>query len=143
EEKKYLLFLSSRLGSDQYLSLAKEYANINDFLNTFKSCHPSLECILLHSPLLSPRAYSICSYKKNSIEFIISLNSYQTPEPASQRRIGICSRYFSEKFTQIPFEIWIKPRPPTSFRLSRDISSLNSLSLIMICAGAGLSPFIG
>lgn len=138
-EKNTLLYLSSRLGSSQYLALAREYANLTDFLATFPSCKPTLDCVLVHSAPLSPRAYSICSYEKQSIEFICSIDSYTTPEPNPHKRTGICSEYLLQYVEDISQRsLWISPRPPTSMRFPEEYRPM-----IMVCAGAGLSPFIG
>jgi methionine synthase reductase len=141
EEAKTLLFLSSKLGSSEYLSLATQFVNITDFLHTLPSCKPSLECLLHHLPLLYPRAYSVCSNDEHEIEFICTINSYSVPPPDSKLRIGVCSQYFLDSVINNPdVSLYIKPRPLTSFQF---IPLVPNVPIIMICAGAGVSPFVG
>ena len=136
-EKQTLYYLSSRLGSASYLALAREYSNLADFLCTFPSCKPPLECVILHSSPLAPRAYSVCSFEPDSVEFICTIDAYTTPEPDAQKRLGICSEYLYKHIEDIR-SLWIRPRPVTSMRFPQE-----KLPVIMICAGAGLSPFLG
>ena len=141
EESRILLYLSSKLGSSSYLNLASQCANISDFLYSFPSCKPSLESLLHHLPLLYPRAYSICSHDKDRVEFICTINSYSIPPPDPKVRIGVCSKFLLDEVVgKEDVSLYIKPRPPTSFQfaLSDPITPI-----IMICAGAGVSPFIG
>lgn len=140
EDKRCLLYLSSRLGSSVYLELASQYAGLLDFLATFKSCVPSIDCLLLNLSALSPRSYSVISTRKvneQELQFVSSIDWYQTPEPFSMRRFGICSQYLSRQ-VQIGSALELKPRPSTKFCLPLDTSK----RMIMICAGAGIAPFI-
>lgn len=140
QEKKSLLFLSHRCGSQFYLDLATQYACLLDFLATFPSCKPDLECLLSHLPVLAPRSYSIITSPLQGldIEFIATIDKYTTPSPDEQTRFGVCSRYL-EKSVDIGDSLNVVPRPLTNFRLSVDPGH----ALLLVCAGSAVAPFIG
>lgn len=141
-EKFLMLYLSSKAGSADYMALASGHANIMDFLYTFPSCRPSLECVLSHLPALHPRFYSVCSSPNDPyVEFIYNPVDYLTPNGILRK--GVCSswldrcRDLQQKGKKLEFSIFLRPSP--HFRLPED----PSLPVIMICAGTGVSPFIG
>jgi sulfite reductase alpha subunit-like flavoprotein len=140
-EKRCLLYLSSRLGSPVYLELTKQYACLLDFLVTFRSCKPTIECLFANLPALFPRSYSLtCSRldgECEEIEFIASIDHYQTPEPNQRLRVGICSKYFQDHVKEGSL-LEIAPRKSTDFHLPQD----HNKNLLLICAGAGIAPFI-
>lgn len=138
-----LLFLSGKAGSSDYIALANGHASLIDFLHTFSSCKPSLECLLSHLPLLHPRFYSVCSAsdRREKVEFIYSCMDYTLPNGSSRQ--GVCSSWLerikSVLSTTKDFELSIIPRPSQHFRLPEDPTT----PMIMICAGTGVSPFVG
>jgi methionine synthase reductase len=141
-EKMNLLYLSCRAGSKDYMSLASSHANIMDFLYTFPSCRPPLDFLLSNMTLLHPRFYSVCSATgSNRIEFVYS--SIEYPMPDGSTRKGSCSSWLERSQRQLnqgdclAFSVF--PRPSPHFRLSKD----SSVPIVMICAGTGISPFIG
>jgi sulfite reductase alpha subunit-like flavoprotein len=136
QERKTLLYLASRTGSSCYLSLANQYANICDFLATFPSCMPPLECLLTFLTPLSPRAYSVCStpLAAGPLEFWMSIDSYALPDGGERK--GVCSTFLANK--RPGDMLCIQRRPLTGFRLPEQGSPL-----IMICAGVAVSPFVG
>lgn len=142
-DRQLLLYLCSRVGSQAYLELAREYACLPDFLATFPSCQPPLWVVLQHSGALAPRAYSIASSPLCSgtgiIEFIASIDEFTTPEPSPRLRYGVCSKYLWGLCSRRNAGISIMPRPTPHFRLPHSAST----PIIMICAGAGIAPFIG
>ncbi len=139
-ERRDLLFLSSKSGSSEYLKVAGERTTIIDFLNTFKSCQPSLEVLLSYLPLLHPRFYTIANSPlsdQTCIEIIFNTFEYTTPEGFLRK--GICSSWL-ERAHSNHIKISLVPRPNAdAFRPSLD----PDIPLIMLCAGTGLSPFIG
>lgn len=140
DDKLQLLFLCSKSGSAEYLALAEGHANIMDFLYSFSSCRPPLECLLSHLPLLYPRYYSICSSPLNKrIEFIYSPMEYQIKD--GSKRLGVASRWLNriclgpKKVSYVE----IYPRPSPHFRLPSD----TMVPIFMVCSGTGVSPFMG
>lgn len=141
-DRRALLYLSSRLGSKDYMALASGHANILDFLHTFSSCQPPLDCLLSHLPLLHPRYFSVCSATGDEcVEFIYSAMTYTMPD--GEIRTGICTSWLNSCQMRIQngekIELSVYPRPSPHFRLPEDPST----PVIMICAGTGVSPFIG
>lgn len=139
-ERKDLLYLASRAGSPHYLRIAGERTTILDFLNTFPSCNPPLEILLRHLPLLHPRFYSISNTKldgSGSVEILFNTIEYETPE--GHPRKGLCSSWI-ERAIKDSLPLSLVPRPnSTVFRPP----TLSDTPLLMICAGTGISPFIG
>lgn len=139
-ETRDLLYLASKDGSALYLKAAGERTTILDFLNTFKSCQPSLELLLRHLPLLHPRYYSICSAREQdpgSIEFVFSSMDYSTACGAPRR--GICTSWILGQVNR-RLTVNLVPRPSsTIFRAP----SKPDHPMIMVCAGTGVAPFIG
>ena len=66
-----LLELCSKEGSELYLSSVKENSlTLLDMLNTFESCHPSIEHLIQMLPPLTTRSYTLCSYFNKEVETI-------------------------------------------------------------------------
>ena len=141
-EKRCLLYLSSRLGSSEYLALAQQCACLVDFLATFPSTKPTLECLLQHLPHLFPRSYSLISSPLDdakTVEFIASMTTFETGEPDKRTRFGVCSGYLND-IVQVGDKISVKPRDQVSFfKLPKD----SQRPLLFICAGTAIAPFIG
>lgn len=138
-DRQTLLFISSKLGSSTYMELARKHASFIDFLVTFKSCTPPLECILVHLPILQPRYYSCCNAEgSNQVEFIYSPIQYDMPN--GLRRLGVSSNFLERSRlngVETPFRVFPKA---SLFRLPEKVENHR---LIMICAGTGISPFMG
>lgn len=139
-EREQLLYLCSKAGSANYLSLANSHASVLDFLGSFPSCKPSLECLFSHLPLLHPRYFSVCSATQDPcVQFVYSTMSYTMPDGSS--RSGVCTAWLDKCARSNPanLEFRIFPRPSPHFRLPLD----PKVPVIMICAGTGVSPFVG
>lgn len=141
-EAQDLLYLSSRSGSAAYMKIAGERTTILDWLHTFPSACPPLELLLNHLPLLHPRFYSISNGKAgdgDEVEFVFNTIEYQTPDGLARK--GICSSWLERKIiSQSNKEVFILPRPNYAvFRPPAD----PAIPVVMICAGTGISPFIG
>jgi sulfite reductase alpha subunit-like flavoprotein len=140
-EAQDLLYLSSRSGSPAYLKIAGERTTILDWLHTFPSAHPPLAFLLNHLPLLHPRFYSISNCKTGEgeeVEFVFNTIEYDTPDGLARK--GICSSWLERKIMSQSRDVFILPRPNYAvFRPPAD----PAVPLVMICAGTGISPFIG
>jgi len=140
-EQRDLLFLATKAGSANYLQVAGERTTLLDILHTFPSCAPSLEVLLRHLPLLHPRFYSISSTPLDAqgciIEFVFNTIEYKTPDGLPRK--GLCSAWIENRLgSNAPLSL--VPRPnSTVFRPPNDPTT----PLIMVCAGTGISPFIG
>lgn len=150
-DRHNLLYLASKTGSSDYMKLASEHASLVDFVHTFRSCRPPLEFLLGHLPALHPRFYSVCSAgntnnpssnEKQAVEFIYSCMDYKLP--SGDERRGVCSAWLERLKMKLQsgedrISLKVFPRPAPHFRLPTDLS----IPMIMICAGTGVSPFIG
>lgn len=139
-EKNYLLHLCSKPGSADYMALANSHVSVLDFLCSLSSCRPSLECLFSHLPLLHPRYFSVCSASQDArVQFIYSTMSYTMPDGSS--RSGVCTAWLNRCARVDPKDLvfTVFPRPAPHFRLPDDPNT----PVVMICAGTGLSPFIG
>lgn len=131
------------LGSSVYMKIAGERTTLLDWLYTFPSAKPSLELLLRHLPLLHPRFYSISNCKEDAgdtVEFVFNTIEYQTLDNLPRK--GICSGWLEAKLAvgNEKKAISIVPRPNYAvFRPPTD----PMIPIIMICAGTGISPFIG
>jgi sulfite reductase alpha subunit-like flavoprotein len=135
-EKKNLLYLSSRAGSADYMKLANQHISLLDFLFSFPTCKPTLECLFSHVPLLHPRFFSVCNApSREKIEFIYSTTEFSMPD--GTKRLGVCSNWLESRKQKDNWRIF--PRI-TSHKFH--LPERNSKA-IMICAGTGVSPFVG
>ena len=82
KEKRRLLELSSREGSNQYQTFIKDNKlSLLDVLFVFESCKPPLKYLIQFLPHLAPRAYSLCSTMDNSnhqMEIIFTLVKFDS-----------------------------------------------------------------
>lgn len=150
-DQQNLVYLASKAGSSDYMTLANGHASLVDFVHTFRSCKPPLELLLGHLPALHPRFYSVCSAgstnvsgpnDKQAVEFIYSCMDYKLPSGEGRR--GVCSAWLERIKMRLQggedkIVLKVFPRPAPHFRLPEDPST----PMIMICAGTGVSPFIG
>ncbi|XP_045473677.1 methionine synthase reductase-like [Harmonia axyridis] len=136
-----LLFLCSPKGSIEYQTLISSYTkrSVLGLLEMFPSCQPPIEVLLKHLPPLLPRAYSISSSPLNEEYLSITFNVDTFPD--NQR--GLCTSWLErciheyEKTKHVEVPIYL--RNPSSFVLPED----NSVPIILIGTGTGISPFRG
>lgn len=141
-QRNYLLHLCTKAGSSQYMALASGHASVLDFLYSFDTCRPSLECLLSHLPLLHPRFYSVCSPTGSpTVEFVYSPMQFALPD--GQMRTGVSTAWLDQCRQRVAqgmsLSLSLFPRPSPHFRLPLD----GDLPVIMICAGTGVAPFVG
>lgn len=150
-DKKLLLFLASRKGSDHYMQLARLHASFIDFLYTFSSCMLPLDLLITLCPPLQPRSFSLsrvdCFDTLNiiysPIKFVVGDENNESLCPID--RIGVCSSYLDrmclllQKSTKdLYLDIFLRLPPPPPLRFPRDPTA----PIVLICTGTGVSPFM-
>lgn len=121
--------------------LSKNY-NILDFLTIFDSINMSFLEFFNIMPKIIPRFYTVASspnYTKNKLEIIISLVEWKSN---GALRYGLTSNYYKNvyenfKLNQDKIKTKIIIRE-SSFKIPKSVNS----SLIMICTGTGIAPYI-
>ena len=84
-----LLLLSSRQGTEKYNKLREEMLTLLDILNMFKNCHPPVERIIEHLPVLLPRPYSFASSpleNNNCFSFVFNVVEIGRTETRRDRK---------------------------------------------------------
>ena len=164
-EKRRLLELCSKEGADDYAAFIRNGAvNVMDILRVFRSCKPSLECIIFHLPCFVPRYYSVVNFvsdkETNNKTFKVVFSVTRTK--AVLDRIG--SQSFG-LFTGILYKLFLNKSKKTDnienaignlslqnnslamkvFKRKNVHFLLNDLSvpLIMVGPGTGVAPFLG
>ena len=144
-EKKELQRLSTNEAKGDIELMKKNYANLLDILDQFKSIHISEDVFFQFVPKMMPRYYTIASSSKLSpdkVRIAISLTNYESEN--GKKFIGLTSDYFDRIFKQhykeeskesITSRIFFKD---SLFRLPESPKT----PLIMIGPGTGVVPFI-
>lgn len=147
QERKMLLFLASRQGSTDYISLKEQHPSLLDFLLTFKTCKPSLVFLLEHLSPLFPRDYSIATSPLSSrqeIQFCFNETHFYSAVDDGGNLVysGLCTSMLVDMFTskhpEGQMQLALSKKPPTFFHLPLDVCK----PIILIAAGTGLAPFI-
>uniref|UniRef100_T1JG33 Methionine synthase reductase n=1 Tax=Strigamia maritima TaxID=126957 RepID=T1JG33_STRMM len=167
QEKRRLQELCSRQGSAEYSSLIRDQSlSLLDLLMEFKSCKPSIERLLEHLPPLQARCYSVANYlNPDVIRCVFTLVEIEKMTGHYAERRGVCTSWLDKISRSIQVsrpnnevitleaqvsklllvdplvdqKIAIFKRKSTGFHMPAD----HKVPIIMICAGAGIAPFIG
>ncbi|RIB11914.1 hypothetical protein C2G38_2202195 [Gigaspora rosea] len=154
QEKRSLLFLCSKQGSQQLNRLYEQRPTILDLLVTFPSCKPPIERLLDTLPQHQPRYYSIVNsplMNPNELHFAFNIVDYYTPNPYNIQKLGVCTTWLDKLCghvnemnvrkllnSNITIPIALKMNQ-SGFNVPSDLSK----PLIMIGPGTGVAPFIG
>lgn len=160
-DKKRLLFICSRQGSQLYKKMMTYGPTLLDILLSFPSCDPSLEMLVDQLGALAPRYYSIASSpltSKHTVDIAFNVVDYELKisDVQSFKRLGVCTPWLDELTGHVSYrtestrnahvvnhskkmQIPIFPRPSKDFVAPNDLSC----PIIMVGPGTGVAPFIG
>ena len=161
EEKKMLLFLCSRQGTDHWKRLLAWRPTLYDLLVTFPRTQPPLARLIDAVLPLAPRHYSITSSpleNPTSVHCAFNVVEYETTEPVLVHRKGVCTPWLDLVSGQVPAAaslsnelapvisspanallVPIFPHPSKDFLVPEDLS----IPWIMVGPGTGVAPFVG
>lgn len=136
EERDKLLELSSEEGNDLYFDyVVHGKRNHVDVLEDFRSCRPTLACLISAIPRLMPRKYSIASsalMNPTRIELCVAVTKARSKH--GRTRIGTCSGYLAR----------VVAGDSVKFLLERGAISNANISLdkpvLLIGPGTGVAP---
>ncbi|KAJ1913655.1 hypothetical protein IWQ60_009123 [Tieghemiomyces parasiticus] len=147
EDRKRLLFITSRQGAAAFNELRAHIPHLGDILATFPSCRPPLDCLLDVLPPLQPRYYSVANApsSKGHLRFAFNVVSYRTPVPAGVPREGLCTPWLARLSAAMArgdatpeLNVFLKPNSQ-GFELTRDPNR----PIIMVGPGTGVAPYLG
>ena len=148
EDETKLLELCSKEGSEHYLSIVKENSlTLLDILNTFESCHPSIEHLIQMLPPLTTRSYTLCSYfdkkseniHQHEMEIIFNLIDFPRNDYRTYERTGVATGYLNELKAGDSFYFLKRKLQNFTFPATTD---LKQRPILMIGPGTGIAPFV-
>lgn len=158
-EKKALLYLSSKQGSDELKRLLSFSPSLFDWLVTFSSVRPDVQRLLDVLLPLVPRHYSITSTPlehPHHVHCAFNVVEYDRPAPLSDRGHGVCTPWIDTLSGHVPAALNVRepmplvapdrevylpifPYPSKDFLVPDD----DGVPWILIGPGTGIAPFLG
>ncbi|XP_064459567.1 methionine synthase reductase-like [Ornithodoros turicata] len=164
DEKRLLLFLSSRQGAQVYTQVVlAQKMTIVDLLTIFLSCNPPEELVLEHLQRLQPRFYSASSWSQESagkgvLRIIYKRVVFPEQPCRSATREGLCTSWLTklavdwiernqkgvdERLERLSLDdkkctVQVYLRKNISFQFPRELDA----KLVMVGPGSGLAPFL-
>ncbi|KAM0672701.1 NADPH cytochrome p450 reductase [Ordospora colligata] len=131
ENKKYVEYLCSNQGANDYLRMSSQWNNVIDFLKTF-GIKPELGELIGECGLVKPRYFSLINKNGSDSEILVGITSKQFD---SFMRYGHVSDYLIN--LNGVGEVEVNLRRNLLFRLSSETKKI-----MAICTGTGVAPFI-
>ena len=143
QEKRELLFLTSKEGSDEFNRIRDLKLNVFDVLHEFPSCTPPIYALSLLD-VLKPRYYSVSKFDKgnDTLDIVFNLEQYKA---ADVDRLGLATNFLDtmlnhprtyDELVLNNNKILAFPWPSTSFILDPDHPA------VFIGPGSGIAPYL-
>ncbi|KAL9546228.1 hypothetical protein MBANPS3_006765 [Mucor bainieri] len=156
KEKLTLMYICSKQGAAAFNAIRDETPTLLDILETFPSCHPSIDRLLDLLPAHMPRFYSISSSplkRQGKIRFAFNVVEYITAGKAQRKGVATpwmdkITKLIPSRSTPTNVEVAVKEdiKVPMYIRQNANAFVLpqeTERPLVLIGPGTGIAPFIG